>query len=1398
MVDPNSRLAGFLQPVRGYATGDEVIRPKITVEFGEHEEPTSTTNVGMLKTMEPMQSWIEENIGEDKEVLGSRTLHTLGKEKLFTAPSSGFGQEYAAENIPVLKDMDPLSRGIYNTLAPYGEKLFDVLDTFIRLPGAGAADIAQAAGVEEKDVNEIQSLINTGVALAVPTARMQPGAATQVINNISKAGKVIKTEAKWLPEYISGEAKLPFLKQPETASVGAGRVSNLDKYLQTVKTEQGRNTLSTIVNTIKENFNKPLSRDINPFDVSRAQRDTWTKAIIDNNLVDKKTMNNWLKWNKDRQTGRPASEYDKKVATISNKFNQLMEGAKDKNDPYVRLENMQKAYAEFEGLDKVTRGEKNAWNRFIRTHNELNPNNKVLGSESQIRFSLKKGKPNIADVFTEHYRDNYGHILKNEPGVSVNRLANIASTSPSFRYLNYIRRTAPENIKNDPKKFFAKYNPNELKNSGDFKRFKLLDDARLEVNDLIKPILLKLFPKETKVSMQIAHKFESAGIKRGYVDPDKLLQGGSPKHMYMDISTINAVQQRQKWEPMARKALENFRATKDQKYYNEFVRIHEAMKKAGVQGEAYGFQIGESRPFMTRFSELLTRAYDSGKINPDDIVIHPVTKKKVTIDDLANEVYTSMEKATEVKKPSERRVFGVTTTGSLGETIPLMKDGGIIQYFQDGTGEEGVTADQGPISGFDVKPFIPPGARIDEDPLTLGQIGEGIQTTAETAWPYMVPGVGEHLSHKDYRHFSSEAEKAWAEGDYPKYAGMLALGSVALGGTIPNWTVVGAVPNVALGIYKGAKKALTSTPKKIAQKPVVEMEKRYIIKDESGTKVYQTKSPDDADQKVLVLKDKENKNFTVEEINVAKKVEKPKKTKQELVHIPTVGADDIIGAGNNRLFYSKMDQFMQGTNGNIRVKTGASGNVADIPINEVKLSAKEWHDSFRAAGIKESELVDSYIRQYLNKKGVFTNGKFTNNQPIAYAEIKELLDGSPSKFVQASKYSDADGNLKFADSGRSAGYKNGTREEHVLWMDSKDIRGDVQSLPSNVRQYEGHKDMRKVETDVNFGVNNKLEGEPYVIGWSLVDDRPGKLANGKNVTVTTANEIQSDFLQKAASLKANLKKDLRNTLQAGNTSTAEAIKKKLDNIFRQMPLTSAEIKSYTTQIEQASKVFDDVAKMDLNMVDDAVMKQLDDAAKLRDEALVNLNKFIDDIDPKDLFPNIPFKDQKDWVSSLIKNDLAIAAKKRFYFDENGVLQVNKNAPSHYSVAPSITQKKRWSVDTNKGMNVPPNMRTSKEHGKAVAYDLEYGGPNVTDSSGRHFTSNAEETLRKISSAKNAEFSIGKVKHGNEMVDSFLIELTPEMLTPYVQYFKHGGLVEKIPQYNPLKSVLDVLGPIGAY
>ena len=79
---------------------------------------------------------------------------TLTKGKLFEAPSSGFGSEYAADNIPIIKDMDPLSKAVYNTVAPYGEKAFDIIDTVYRMFGATAADIAQVAGVDEKDVKD--------------------------------------------------------------------------------------------------------------------------------------------------------------------------------------------------------------------------------------------------------------------------------------------------------------------------------------------------------------------------------------------------------------------------------------------------------------------------------------------------------------------------------------------------------------------------------------------------------------------------------------------------------------------------------------------------------------------------------------------------------------------------------------------------------------------------------------------------------------------------------------------------------------------------------------------------------------------------------------------------------------------------------------------------------------------------------------------------------------------------------------------------------------------------------------------------------------------------------------------------------------------------------------------
>ena len=185
-----------------------------------------------ISSAEQMQQFLEQGVGD--ETLGSRTLGTLTKGKLFEAPSAGFGQKYAAENMPILKNMDFISRGVYNTIAPYGEKAFDIIDTIFRLPGAAAADIAQVAGVKEDDVNEIQALINVGVGLKLPEASpvMTSAAASKAVKDISKAVNVVKAEAKWVPDYIKGEAVPPFLPQPKAKSLSAAAVKSEDDILK--------------------------------------------------------------------------------------------------------------------------------------------------------------------------------------------------------------------------------------------------------------------------------------------------------------------------------------------------------------------------------------------------------------------------------------------------------------------------------------------------------------------------------------------------------------------------------------------------------------------------------------------------------------------------------------------------------------------------------------------------------------------------------------------------------------------------------------------------------------------------------------------------------------------------------------------------------------------------------------------------------------------------------------------------------------------------------------------------------------------------------------------------------------------------------------------------------------
>ena len=600
---------------------------------------------------------------------------------------------------------------------------------------------------------------------------------------------------------------------------------------------------------------------------------------------------------------------------------------------------------------------------------------------------------------------------------------------------------------------------------------------------------------------------------------------------------------------------------------------------------------------------------------------------------------------------------------------------------------------------------------------------------------------------------------------------------------LPKNFLVGSTPDVG-------KKVETKLELPAPEAPL--LEKRYDIYDDTGKKVFQSKSIDDAQQKALRLGDLEGKTFTVKEVDVPVKVKKTKTTKPSTALVPTVTPQTIIGSGNNKLFYSELDSVINQPTLNIKGTNVTSENVS--------MSAKGWHDWFRSKGVKESELYDSYIRSYLNRKGGFNRdtGQFTNDQKISYEEIKELVDTSPTNYLQTVSYGDATGTLKYGDSGRQTNYIDGSRKERVLWLDSKDIRGDIGSLPEEIRRYEGHGNMRRVDTSPDFNAqNNTLIGEPYVVGWSLTSNRIAKL-NNRNITVNIADEIPSDFLQKASSLKAQIKSEIRSIINnnpnvIGNSEELNSLYSRLENTFRPMPATFAELKKSINELIEADAIFQRIGKMEMDDITKASFKELGEAATKRDAALAEINATIDGIDSTDLFPNIPFKDQKDWVDAIIKNDVYHAAKARFSFDDAGNLVVNQSAPSHYAVVPSKAVK---AYQGGRGVEVPPD--ADRRSGKMVAYDMQYGGPNLNDHTGQHFTSNVEETLNKIANMKNSKVEIGKVDmgHAGSGVDTFMIELTPDMLTPYKAYKKDGGLVKKRILYTPIVSLNDLLSPIG--
>ena len=190
------------------------------------------------------QQFFEEGVGD--ESYGSRILGLIFKGKLLEPTSSGFGREYDARNLPILKDADPLTQGVWNTLAPYGEKIFDALDFAVRAPGAVWADAMKMYGYDDNAINKLQAEINTVVGLPVANIMSAPIAIRNSFGQVNKiasnAKRVAKLEDNSNPNVTTQKELVQF---PKAKAVDLGYNSRFNPNTKQLELYDGNNLIGS-------------------------------------------------------------------------------------------------------------------------------------------------------------------------------------------------------------------------------------------------------------------------------------------------------------------------------------------------------------------------------------------------------------------------------------------------------------------------------------------------------------------------------------------------------------------------------------------------------------------------------------------------------------------------------------------------------------------------------------------------------------------------------------------------------------------------------------------------------------------------------------------------------------------------------------------------------------------------------------------------------------------------------------------------------------------------------------------------------------------------------------------------------------------------------------------------
>jgi hypothetical protein len=282
-------------------------------------------------------------------------------------------------------------------------------------------------------------------------------------------------------------------------------------------------------------------------------------------------------------------------------------------------------------------------------------------------------------------------------------------------------------------------------------------------------------------------------------------------------------------------------------------------------------------------------------------------------------------------------------------------------------------------------------------------------------------------------------------------------------------------------------------------------------------------------------------------------------------------------------------------------------------------------------------------------------------------------------------------------------------------------------------------------------------------------EKKAEVPGEQEIRMTMAQEIQSDLQQQATRFGRQLALKLEVMAEQGLPveQMAEGVQKELMQHFektggvaRPVGATKRELMEQYEELMNINKMLGDISKkrpyeiqpQDLAFYENIKPRQMEIIDSMADDISKDLMK--------QLYPDIPLKDRSNWMDAIIKRDLYEAAYRLF-------VEKDANAPTYFGVNSGDEVARAWSqegstatkaADRLKDKNTRTKKYKEKLHDdintdaelegtkyKGVGTHEAYGGPLSVTEEGKHYTGEAERSLRKLASDNNSKLVIINAK-----------------------------------------------------